>query len=219
MKMLIEPRSGSYQGLTSSRNRYGQYVRTRATPVNPNTSNQGTVRSRLASNAAAWRGLTDAQRAGWESLGSQMTRTDALGQSYALNGFGAFVSVNNNLLAAGEATVAAAPALVTPDGLETSTITSTGGTLAIAYTATPLSTGVKLLVYASPQRTAGRNYESDLRLIFTSAAAAASPANVLASYTARFGAPVVGNRIFFALHLTVGGFRSGPMNTSHVVVT
>lgn len=219
MKMLIEPRSGSYQGLTSSRNRYGQYVRTRATPVNPNSTAQGSVRARLSSNAAAWRALTDGQRAGWESLGSQMTRTDALGQSYALNGFGAYVSVNNNLLAAGEAVVSAAPALVTPDGLVTSTITSTGGTLSIAYTTTPLAAGVKLLVYASPQRSEGRAYESDVRLIFVSAAAAASPANVLAAYTARFGAPVVGNRIFFALHLATGGFRSGPMNTSHVVVT
>lgn len=218
MKMLIEPRSGSYQGLTSSRNRYGQYVRTRATPVNPNTGNQGTVRSRLSVNAAAWRALTDAQREGWESLGAQMYRTDALGQSYTLNGFGAYVSVNNNLLAAGEAVVSAAPALITPDGLTTATITSTGGTLSIAYTVTPLPASTKLFVYASPQRSEGRSYDSDTRLIHVSAAAAASPANVLAAYTARFGAPVVGNKIFFALHTHIGGFRSGPLNTSHVVI-
>lgn len=219
MKMLIEPRSGSLQGLTSSRNRYGQYVRSRATPVNPNSTAQGAVRTRISVNAAAWRDLTDNQRAGWESLGSQMTRTDSLGQSYTLNGFSAFVSVNNNLAAAGDALVDAAPALVTPEGLLTATITSTGGTLSIAYTATPLDTGVKLLVYASPQRSAGRAFEGDLRLIGVTAAAAASPYNALSAYTARFGAPVVGNRIFFALHTTIGGFRSGPLSTSHVVVT
>lgn len=215
--MLIEPRSGSYQGVTSSRNRYGQYVRTRATPVNPNSGSQGTVRNRLADNAAAWRDLTGDQRAGWESLGGQIVRTDSLGQSYTLNGFGAFVSVNNNQLAAGNAVLSDAPAIVTPVGLLTATITLTAIAFSIAYTATPLGAGVRLFVYASPQRSAGRSYESDLRLVHVSAAAAASPANVLAAYSARFGAPVAGNRIFLALMTYEGGFRSGPMSLSQVV--
>lgn len=219
MKILDVPRSGSYQGITSSRNRFGQYVRTRATPVNPNSSAQGSVRARMSLNSIAWRDLTDEQRAGWESLGSQMTRTDALGQSYTLNGFEAYCSVNNNKLAAGDTVVSAAPALVAPLNIVTATITSTGGTLSVAYTATPLATGTRLFVYASPQRNAGRSFEADLRLIHTSAAAAASPANVLSAYTARFGAPVVGNKIFFAFIAYEGGFRSGPLSASHVVVT
>ena len=106
MKILDVPRSGSYQGVTSSRNRFGQYVRTRATPVNPNSAAQASARSRLSQNSIAWRALTDAQRAGWESLGSQMNRTDSLGQGYTLNGFAAYCSVNNYKLAAGDAVVA-----------------------------------------------------------------------------------------------------------------
>jgi hypothetical protein len=72
-------------------------------------------------------------------------------------------------------------------------------------------------VYASPQRNAGRSFEGDLRLLFVSAAAAASPANVLAAYTARFGVPVTGNKVFLSLHVYLGGFRSGPLLTSQVV--
>jgi len=217
MKMLIEPRSGSLQGLTSSRNRYGQYVRSRATPVNPNSDAQGVVRARLSVNAAAWRALTDEQRAGWESLAGQMSRTDALGQSYTLNGFGAYVSVNNNQQAAGNAVLEDAPALVTPDGLLTATITLTAAVHTVAYTTTPLPAGARLFVYASPQRSAGRSYESDLRLIHVSAAAAASPADVESAFNARFGVPVVGNKVFYALHVYTGGFRSGPLSTSKVV--
>jgi len=217
MKILAEPQSGSLQGETHAHNRYGQYVRSRSTPVNPNSTAQGAVRARLSVNAAAWRAITENQRAGWESLGSQMTRTDALGQSYALNGFGAYVSVNNNLAAAGGALIDDAPALVTPEGLSTAVITTTAGTLSVAYTATPLPTGTKLLTYASPQRSPGRAFEGDLRLIAVSAAAAASPANVLSAYSARFGAPVVGNKIFLAFHTTIGGFRSGPLSTSVIV--
>lgn len=217
MKILTEPRSGSLQGQTSSRNRYGQYVRSRATPVNPNSTAQGVVRARLSANSAAWRALTDAQRAGWESLGSQMSRTDSLGQTYTLNGFSAFCSVNNNLAAAGDATVSAAPALVTPETLATVTITLTSASFSIAYTPTPMETGERVFVYCSPQRNAGRQFEGDLRLVHVSAAAAASPANVLAAYTARFGAPVTGNKVFLSLHTYLGGFRSGPFITSAVV--
>ena len=214
MKILIAPESGSLQGETASRNRYGQYRRSRATPVNPNSTAQGTVRARMSLNAAAWRALTDAQRAGWESLGLQMVRTDSLGQSYSLNGFGAYCSVNNNLLAAGDAVVSDAPALVTPSTLATVTLTLTSIAFSVAYTPTPLEAGERIFVYCSPQRTLGRSFEGDLRLIHVSAAAAASPANVLAAYTARFGAPVTGNKIFLSIHNYLGGFRSGPFFTS-----
>lgn len=217
MKILAEPRSGSLQGQTSSRNRYGQYVRSRATPVNPNSTAQGLVRARLSANSAAWRALTDAQRAGWESLGSQMTRTDSLGQTYTLNGFAAFCSVNNNLAAAGDATISAAPVLVTPESLATVTVTLTSASFSIAYTPTPLGTGERIFVYCSPQRNAGRQFEGDLRLVHVSAAAAASPANVLAAYTARFGAPVTGNKVFISISNYLGGFRSGPFLTAQVV--
>jgi hypothetical protein len=217
MKLLDVPQSGSLAGTTSSRNRYGQYRRTRATPVNPNTSAQGSARARLATNAAAWRALTDLQRAGWESLGNGMTRTDSLGQTYALNGFGAYCSVNANNLAAGNAAVSAAPALVTPGTLVTATITLTAAAFSIAYTVTPLAAGLRLFSFASPQRSAGRSFENDYRLIAVSAAAAASPADIFTAYTTRLGIPIVGNRVFLQLQLYAGGFLGGPLITSAVV--
>jgi hypothetical protein len=217
MKILDVPQSGSAAGLTSSRNRYGQYRRTRAIPVNPSSFAQQTARTRLSNNAAAWRTISDAQRSGWTTLGSQIQRTDSLGQSYTLNGFGAYCSVNNNLLAAGESTVDSAPGLISPTGLISATLTLTAVAFSVAYVTTPLGAGEKLFVYGSPQRAAGRQYESDYRLIFVSSAAAISPANILSSYTARFGVPVVGNRINLSLHVHLGGFRSPGLLTSAIV--
>lgn len=217
MKILDVPRSGSYQGVTSSRNRFGQYVRSRATPVNPNSAAQATARARLSQNAIGWRALTDAQRAGWEGLGALMSRSDSLGQSYTLNGFSAYCSINNNRLAAGDAVISDAPALTAPVNIVTATVTATAVALSIAYTATPLSANTRLFVYASPQRNAGRSFEADYRLIHVSAAAAATPANILAAYTARFGVPVVGNKIFLSMQAYNGGFVSGPLQASAVV--
>lgn len=171
----------------------------------------------MSTNAAAWRALNDGQRAGWLSLGLQITRTDSLGQTYDLNGFGAYCSVNNNNLDAGNAAVADAPALVTPPDLLTATITLTAAAFSVAYTATPLGAGVRLFIRCSPQRSAGVKFNGDYRIIAITAAAAASPANILAAYTAKFGVPVVGNRIFLSLQTYQAGFMGSPFGVSQVV--
>jgi hypothetical protein len=217
MKFLGATSSGSAADTTWSRNRWGQYTRRRASPVNPDSSFQGVVRARMSTNAAAWRALTAAQRAGWASLGAQMSRTDSIGQAYTLNGFAAYCSVNNNKAAAGDALVSDAPALVTPTALASATITLTAAAFSIAYTPTPLGAGERAFIFVSPQTSAGRAFGGDLRLLAVTAAAAASPHNALAAYTARFGVPVVGNRVFITLHVYKGGFQSGPLTTSAVV--
>lgn len=217
MKVLKPPQSGSAAGTTASRNRFGQYERTRAIPVNPATNAQGVVRARLAANSAAWRALTSAQRAGWSGLGQSIIRSDPLGQTYSLQGNQAYNSVNNNRAMTSLAAVSDAPALATPLALATVTITLTAVAFSIAYTGTPLPAATYLAVYASPQRSAGRNFEADFRLMKVSAAAAASPLAILTEYTAKFGVPVLGNRIFLSLVTVTLGFESGPFTISQVV--
>lgn len=217
MKFLGPTSSGSDGGTTWSRNRFGQYTRRRAVPVQPRTPSQLNQRARMSLNAAAWRALTDAQRAGWLSLGLMISRNDSLGQSYTLNGFGAYCSVNNNNLQAGNAAVSDAPAIVTPPDLLTATVTLTTAAFSIAYTATPLAAGVRLFARCSPQQSAGRKFNGDYRLISVSAAAAASPLVILTPYTAKFGVPVVGNRIFMSLQTYQAGFLSSPFSVSQIV--
>jgi hypothetical protein len=217
MKILSYPSSGSYQGLTFSHNRYGQYVRGRSIPVNPSSSFQATVRARMATNAAAWRLLTAAQRVAWNDFGAMISRTDSQGTSYTLNGFSAYCSVNNNRLAAGD-TVISDPVIYTePTPLVSITPTLTSASFSLAYTATPLPASTRIFWYAGPQRTAGRSFEGDTRLLTVTAAAAASPSNVLAAYTARFGVPVTGNKIFVAGSTYLAGILSAPLIVNSVV--
>jgi hypothetical protein len=220
VKFLDVPRSGSYQGITSSRNRNGQYVRTRAQPVQPRSASQLAVRSNLAANAASWRALTATQRDGWTSLGLQMTRTDGLGQSQNLTGFQAYVSVNNLNKLVGNAVVGDPPAITTPSALTTVTPTITGGgspAFSIAFTPTPLGAGLRVIIRASPQRSAGRSFESDFRVMFIGAAASASPSNILTAYQAKFGTPITGGRIFISAAVYQLGFESIPFIASAVV--
>jgi hypothetical protein len=87
----------------------------------------------------------------------------------------------------------------------------------LAYTVTPLPAATRLFWYAGPQRTAGRSFEGDMRLINVTAAAAASPTNLLASYTARFGAPITGNRIFVSGVVYAAGIVSQPLLVSATI--
>jgi hypothetical protein len=208
MKFLDIPRSGSYAGVTSSRNRNGQYLRNRATPVNPRSTAQLNTRSRQSTNSAAWRALTSNQRAGWGALGAQIVRTDSLGQSYNLTGFQAYCSVNNILAAAASALVSDAPVLTTPSGIASITLTLTSAAFSVAYTPTPLPTGVKGFIRVSPQRSVGRSFEADYRLLAVTAAAAASPANIFSAYSAKFGVPVTGNKVFVSMTTSISGFES-----------
>lgn len=217
MKVLTAPQSGSQAGTTASRNRFGQYLRSRAIPVNPSSAAQGLVRTRLSTNSEGWRALTSAQRAGWSGLGNSMVRTDSLGQSYSLQGNQAYCSVNNNRLLCGLAVVADAPGLTAVVNIVTATITLAAAAMSIAYTATPLPAATYLAVFASPQRSAGRSFEGDFRFIKLSAVAAASPLVALTEYTAKFGVPVPGNRIFFSFTAISLGFESGPFVTSQLV--
>lgn len=217
MKYLGAPQSGSQANTTASRNRFGQYYRNRSIPVNPATSFQLVQRARLSANSTAWRTLTAAQRAGWNDLATQVLLTDALGQSYTPTGFNVYVQVNNNNTDAGNAVVADAPAYTTPNALTLGAITLTAAAFSIAYTVTPLPAGNRCFTYVSLQRSAGRAFEADLRLLQVSAAAAASPVNAYAAYVARFGLPIVGNRIFVRVRCYAGGLLSADAGGSAVV--
>lgn len=217
MKILDIPQSGSVAGVTSSRNRFGQYRRTRAQPTNPSSTFQQAVRARLQGNSQLWRLLTATQREGWAALGAQFVRYDSLGQARDMTGFQAYCSINNNRLAAGDAVVSDAPIYALPSPMVSVTPTITAASFSVAYTVTPVGAGERVFVSASPQRSAGRTYEGDFRLILVTAAAAASPANILSAYQARFGSPVVGSRIFVSIQKYALGFLSEPIVTSAIV--
>lgn len=218
MKILNYPSSGSYQSLTFSRNRFGQYVRTRAIPVDPSSVFQQAVRARLATAAQTWRTLTATQREGWATLGDQITRNDSLGQTYTLTGFQCYVQISNNRAAAGDAIVNDAPVHLPPNPITSVTPTITAASYSVAFTPTPLGTGERIFVSASPQRSAGRLFEGDYRLMAVGAAASASPLVILSAYIARMGTPVAGNRIFTSVQRYLNGFLSNPVSTSTIVV-
>lgn len=101
----ISAMSGSIGGSTFARNRFGNYIRTRTKPTNPNTASQVQVRSALAYCTERWSGtLTAPQRTAWNLYASSVTMKNRLGENINLTGFNHYVR-SNMLLKLGLATL------------------------------------------------------------------------------------------------------------------
>ena len=221
---LVSEFSGAQGSTVASHNRFGPYFRNRTIPVNPNTADQQVERNNLAAYAAAWRGLTDAQRTAWNTAALGVTLYDRLGRAYNPTGQQYFISVNRTqFVYSGSATVQTAlpsatpvtsPASITPDAVVGT------NTFEVAYTATPLPASTKALIECTRQLSPGINFvsRSEYRSVFVTAAAAASPADIHAAYVAKFGAMVAGNKVFVRVtFIASDGRRSQPLSTSIII--
>ena len=104
--------SGSIAGNTYARNRYGQYVRARTTPTNPNTARQQTVRQAVADLTARWsQTVTAAQRTAWNLYGNSVTMKNRLGQDIKLTGFNQYIRTNVPIVQVGGTIVDAGPTI------------------------------------------------------------------------------------------------------------
>jgi hypothetical protein len=92
---LLTVASGSTGGMTASRNRGGLYLRSRAIPVNPNSSRQAIVRAALGTLVQRWnQTLTAAQRGDWENYAQQVPVTNVFGDQIQLSGQQHFIRSN-----------------------------------------------------------------------------------------------------------------------------
>jgi len=198
MKILDVPQSGSVGAVTSSRNRYGQYRRQRATPVQPNSTAQQTAKTNLAARSQAWRSLTDAQRLAWDTYASEHPRTDALGQAITLTGHQMYNAINAGLLAAGYSAVTAVP-----DG---SAVAACGAynaddsyTLCEVQSTYAVPATNRIVTWSSPPLSAGRSFNGDFRII-KNVVGSNTTNQTLADYTdlaAKWGTLAVGQKFFF----------------------
>lgn len=208
---IIVAGSGKLGGHVAAKNRSGSYLRTKVTPVNPQTTFQSAIRNRLATLATAWGSLTDAQRLAWNNAVNQYKGTNIFGDIVNPSGFNLYTRLNSNLGLIGVAPISLPLLPVALPSFLSMAVTPAAGaqTIGGAYTPTPIPAGVAIRVDATPAMPAGRMFvKNDFRFVQLLAAAAASPAALGAAYITRFGAVgSAGKRIFFrftAYSLTTG---------------
>jgi hypothetical protein len=141
-----------------------------------------------------------------------------LGQSGSLSGFQLFTKINCTLVQFGQEQVDAPPARPQfPDLAPASlVITNTGGVIALKL-ACPTSPGDSTIVRASAPVSQGRETWDSFRVLGTCPAAAQGSADITGIYTARFGAPPVGKKVFVSVNQFVDGWEDLPVTFSAIV--
>jgi len=209
-------------GHVASKNRSGNYMRTKVTPVNPNTASQLNARSSLSTFAQGWRSLTEAQRAAWNAAVSQFSKTDIFGDIKNPTGLNLYVKINTTLALIGQAALTNPPV---PTGVLTTNI----GGLAADVSDLEINlemggavpAGTYMVVRATSPQSAGKSFfKSEFRNIQVFAPAEIALVNLEAPYTAKFGAfPQAGKKIsvevFYVTAAT--GLRSASQSISCIV--
>lgn len=190
---------GKIGGHVASQNRGGAYLRTKVTPVNPQSSAQLNVRSRLTEFSQAWSGLTEEERLAWNNAVGDYARTDIFGDLRNPSGFNLYQRLNNNLAIVGVNPIdyPPLPSSVGSCYATAFSIAEEVGSASLTLSnAVPADTAVQ--VWATPPVSAGKSFvKSQYRLVTVLAAAATSPANIATAYIAKFGAgATVGQKVF-----------------------
>ncbi len=160
---VISSASGSFGGLTASRNRGGMYFRARAIPVNPSTGLQVALRTIFGNLASAWQILTEPQRDAWTTYANNVQVINRLGDPITLTGQQMFIRCNTPRMQAGMARIDDGPTIFSLDALSpvTAQPTEASQILGITFEETDAWVGeddAGLLVYGSDQKSDTVNY-------------------------------------------------------------
>lgn len=202
LSAIVSEMRGKLNGSVFSKNRGGAYIRTKVTPVNPQTLAQGLVRATLTNLSQAWRSLTEAQRLAWNGAVSSFTGTDIFGDVKTPSGINLYNKLNLNLAAIGVAPINTPPLAVSVgyfDSLDLAADAS-ADTIAASFTTIGESAGQTVIVEATPCLSPGKNFvKSEYRTIGTFAGDATSAQALGAMYVAKFGAMTAGQKLFVRL--------------------
>lgn len=190
---LVSDVRNKLNGSVASKNRYGNYLRNKVTPVNPQTTYQQAVRQMLGSLSSQYRGLTPAQRQSWINGSQNFPFTDIFGDVRHLSGQTLYVKLNTNLINAGESPIESAPLPVgIPElfieGVTAETTTGAITKLSLALSDDTVPAGFALAVYATPPTPASIQFVKNRYRFIGVATVAAGEADILTAYTDRFGA-------------------------------
>jgi hypothetical protein len=205
---------GKLGGHVASKNRGGNYLRTKVTPVNPQTAAQTNVRAIFGGLASGWSALTEAQRDSFNGRVQEYAKTDIFGDLKAPSGKALYQRLNQNLALTGQAAITTCPAAgYTPfaEDFEVNGDVSSS-TLEIEFQND--LTGYVLMVFATAPVSQGTNYvKNRLRMITAVGGTNAAPITIFNVYQQAFGTPAVGDKIFIGVKVVNDGGGASPLQT------
>ena len=218
MKILDIPQSGKRGLYVSMSSRYGLVSRILGIGSNPRTAFQMGVRRAFGSVAARWRTLTEDQRNAWRAAAKAKNSVPRLGQSGPLTGLQLFAKINCSLATFGGSPVDAPPSFpqfpTNPVGALLITNTAGAISLKLGCAETP---GANTTLRASAPCSQGLAYSEDYRILGLLPAPVQGASDITNLYTARYGAPAVGTKVFVRVNQNIDGWEDVPVETWAIV--
>lgn len=217
-KVSKNPASGKQGNTISYDAPYGQAEREMAVVANPRSNAQVRVRSSLSRFAARWRILSDQQRATWITSAQGVHSEPRLGQSGRLTGCQLFIKINCTLALTGEppTDVPTEPPSFGTNPVGALTITNDDGEIALKLSV-PRAPSQYVLVLGTAPCSAGIAVPRRFVILGALPAAVARVSDVTDLYTARYGVPPVGSRIFIRTIQVASGWEDFPKDTTAIV--
>lgn len=212
MKIQDVPQVGKLGLTVTWQGRSGLLRRIKAIPSNPRTAAQQIIRQNLASQAAAYDQLTDAQQEAWIAAAAQVRSKSTLGQTGPLTGLQLFTKLNCALLAVGGDPVTTPPAkpLLEVLPIDALAITNTAGTIALKLHTTGAPPDGTMLRACAPEKSGCRRGVG-YRLLGILDSPVSNYITITSAYTTRFGVPAVGSRVFVSVNANVDGYEGIPL--------
>lgn len=209
--MMVDAR-GKLGGHVFAKNRGGNYIRTKVTPVNPSSSAQTAIRALFAAITAGWSTLTTAQRAAWNGAVGDWATTDIFGDLKNPSGKTLYQRLNQNAQNVGYSALTSPPAKATlPEDVVTAVDIAVGaGTLTL--TGASASASATILLSGTPSLSQGTTFVKDrLRNIGSQVASTYAAATAYTDYVAKFGAPTAGDNVHIAIQYVLATGQVSPM--------
>lgn len=190
--------SGSVGGGTWSHNRYGTYLRRRATPTKSYTDEAMMAKGRMTTATQAWQGISVALQKAWNGYAAANPVAGSLGQAQALTGHVAYVGshIRSGMAALGPLTDP--PILPAPEGLNYLVVApdKTGTSCEVTFGTSPLGIADRLWILGCYVESLGVTYvQNHLRFIGVSPVEQATPYELYTAIELRLGDLVIGSRV------------------------
>lgn len=209
---LLASLSGSMNGMTAARNRYGAYLRNRTIPVNPRSAAQESARDRMTQLVTAWRDeLDNDTRSAWTTYAANSPVVNRVGDRVFLTGLACYVRTNSMRLQAGSTRLDTAPTQYGEIALGAVTVAPTAGQATVDVTPTAsaawnVTSGFALVALSPPQPLSVNFYTGPFRFAGTIAGPSASSTAI----TNPFGTQPSGSKTFARIRAFEPGGRVTP---------
>ena len=209
MKLLATPRTGSLGRETFYQSPFGQCARQRTTPRDKPSNRKAMARSHFGVSSREWGvKLTEAQRQRWNTAALNVPSQPWMGQYSHLSGQQFCVQINSTLRCIGQAPVLEPPAPVVfaPNpvtGLEIVNDAEEGVRLWLNVG----TVNEDIMVFGQPPCSAGRMKHRRVYYLGLLGPASNGQSDITALYTARFGQPTPGQKVFIVTSQTKNGWK------------